>query len=284
MESSDKICMHQHRDFGGVINAAFDFIRMNGLMILKMLAIFAIPFLAFGFALFFYSIGGEQSHVGLMLFAIFLITAGISLFNFSIYAFMDHYMKFENPQDIRIKDIWKTLSSRIGAFIGTAIVSGLIVGISSMFMTFPGIILYTYLSFVLPVIIFENGGTGKAISRSFQLVGGKFWYTLGLSTLLFLIEFMFWFLIDAPMYLAKEFGIIKAYSILHIDYTIVGWDYAIMAIYTFVQYSMFSMIWIVTAVAFTFHYFSIREDREHIGMRMEIEKFGTHSDEDEYDY
>ena len=48
MESKDKICMHQHRDFGGVINAAFDFIRMNGIMILKMLASFALPFLAIG--------------------------------------------------------------------------------------------------------------------------------------------------------------------------------------------------------------------------------------------
>jgi len=284
MEYDDKICLHQHRDFGGVINAAFDFIRMNGLMILKMLAVFALPFLVLGFALFFYSFTGERPQASIVFFAVFLITAGISLFNFSIYAFVDNYMKFENPTEIRIKDIWETLSSRIGAFIGTAIVSGLIVVIATMFMTLPGIILYTYLSFVLPVIIFEKGGTGKAISRSFQLVGGKFWYTLGLSTLLFAIEFMFWFLIDTPMYLAKEFGIIKAYSILHINYTVVGWDYAILAIYTFVQYSMFSMIWIVTAVAFSFHYFSVREDREHIGMRMEIEKFGTHSDDDEYDY
>jgi len=281
MEYKDKINIHKHRNFGEIINVTFDFIQQNGRSILKAFLSFALPLLVLGFGIIMYSI--INSNPAIIFLGFFIFISGMSLFNFSIYVLIKNYNDATSPNAISVKNIWKSLTPRLGPFIGTTIVAGIIVGTASLFFYIPGLVLYTYLSFVLPVIIFEKGTVGSAISRSFSLIQGHFWFTVGLSLVLNGIELLFSYLITGPFIIALMFGLYNDASFLNFEndnYL----AYSLVTLGSFIQYATYTLIWIITAVAYSFYYFSIREDREHIGMINEINLLGTHTEDDDFDY
>jgi len=74
---------------------------------------------------------------------------------------------------------WKRTFDRLGALLGVAIVAGLIVGIGLILLVIPGIIAATGLAVAVPACIVEGKGVGDSLSRSWNLVKGHFWHTLG---------------------------------------------------------------------------------------------------------
>ena len=76
--------------------------------------------------------------------------------------------------------IAKTIRGRVlGRVIGTGFLAFLAIFVGFLLLFIPGVILGVYLLLTMPIVIEENIGFRKAMRRSFNLVKGQWWYTLG---------------------------------------------------------------------------------------------------------
>jgi hypothetical protein len=292
MDSRHKINFYQDRNFGDIITVTFDFIAQNIQIILRLLLRVAMPLLVLGFiitGLSFYQIvahnggisRGWMSFVGILIFI-----AGMFLYYFSIMYMMLEYDRVEHPDQIDLSRIWHNTLKHLKRFLGVSILTALIITFSYLFFILPGIILYVFFSMVYQVIVFEDAKASQALSRSFGIVGGNWWRTFFLTLILILIQILFNYLADAPVYLAAMFGLIDfSGSISAFNQNLPLYKWILYGIYFFIQYIILVILGIISIIGTTFLYFSIREQKENAGLIREIEAIGTHSnEEDDYDY
>lgn len=69
--------------------------------------------------------------------------------------------------------------SRIGALVGLAVLVGIVVFVGYLLLIIPGIIFGVFLSMAMPAFIVERKGISDSMSRSWELVRGSWWHTLG---------------------------------------------------------------------------------------------------------
>jgi hypothetical protein len=69
--------------------------------------------------------------------------------------------------------------SRLAGLIGLALLIGLVVGIGFILLIIPGIIFLVFLSVSVSAFIIERLGVTASMSRSWKLVSGQWWHTLG---------------------------------------------------------------------------------------------------------
>lgn len=66
---------------------------------------------------------------------------------------------------------------RMGSVIGSQIVYGLAVALSTLFFVIPGLIVAIRLALVTPVLVIEETGIDPALKRSWALTKGHWWHT-----------------------------------------------------------------------------------------------------------
>jgi hypothetical protein len=69
--------------------------------------------------------------------------------------------------------------SHLGGLIGLALLIGLVVGAGFILLIIPGIIFLVFLSVSVAAFIVERLGVTDSMSRSWRLVSGQWWHTLG---------------------------------------------------------------------------------------------------------
>lgn len=74
------------------------------------------------------------------------------------------------------------------SFLGTSILTGIMVALGGLLLIIPGIILGVYLSLAPFLVVDRNLGPGEAIKGSFRVVQGNFWSLVGFGFLAFLIN------------------------------------------------------------------------------------------------
>ncbi len=87
--------------------------------------------------------------------------------------------------DASIGGLFRQVTPVLASLIGAAIVAGIAIAFGLVLCIIPGVILLTLWSVVAPAIVIERRGVFDALSRSWELVKGNFWQTLG-------VIFVFW--------------------------------------------------------------------------------------------
>lgn len=291
MRKDEKIPYYEDYDFGSIITLTFDFIGQNIRMLSRIFFRIALPMLTLGYLVAFYSIyrivvenGNHDSRYFVVAIGALLFAAGMALYYFAVLYFMKRYDRADDPDEIKLGDIWTDVSKNIFRMLGVIILTMLIVGVSWMFFAIPGIILFVFLSLALPALVFEDLSVSNALSQSFKLVGGNWWRTFFLIFILSLIQFIFNYLADAPVYLAKAFGLISfSGSLFSLNQTDSISTWIMTSIYFYIQYLILAVLGIIGVIGISFQYFSIRERKEKTGLLRQIESFGKHKEE-EYEF
>jgi hypothetical protein len=81
----------------------------------------------------------------------------------------------EGWQQGSIGDLYGTAFERIGPLIGVSLLTGVGVGLASMLLVVPGIILFVRWSLAVPVVMLEHEPPRAAMRRSSELVRGHGW-------------------------------------------------------------------------------------------------------------
>jgi len=82
-------------------------------------------------------------------------------------------------RQVDVNSSYRYAFSRLGGLIGLALLIGLVVGIGFILLIIPGIIFLVFLSVSVSAFIIERLGVTDAMSRSWKLVSGQWWHTLG---------------------------------------------------------------------------------------------------------
>jgi hypothetical protein len=88
--------------------------------------------------------------------------------------------------DRSIGETYAEVRPRLPALIAAGILAALGIGIGFLLLIVPGLILLTFWSMLVPVIVIEGSSAGDSFKRSFEVVRGHGWPVFGLILITFI--------------------------------------------------------------------------------------------------
>lgn len=123
-----------------------------------------------------------------------------------------------------VGDIMKKSWKKKWVLLGVAILSGLAVGGASILLIIPGLILAVYFGFSNAVAVLEDRSVVDSMKRSWHLVRGYFWPTVGRMVLLGLVAFA----VFIPAMLVAIIPVLGALAIVALELFVMAFAYAFM--------------------------------------------------------
>lgn len=283
-----RINIQEERDFGDLFNTTFAFIGSEFKPLGKALLSYVLPFLILSSILMVFtgveqqkamsSVQGNGAVDDPMLFAknmgmygglsmIILLFAVTSL-NCIVIGYIKLYAE-GGSESINTSDLWKQLSSNFWKVFGASILAGIVIMIGSIFCLLPGIYLGVSLSLMLPIIIIERSSIDTAFGRSFKLIKSKFWMTLGMLIIVYVIIYILTIIFSIPAMLAGLKPLLTNISNAQSGEPMVFgiWYYILNSVTTVITYALTA----IPMIMLTLHYYSQIEATEKPSLSTKID-------------
>ncbi len=198
----DQIKLFKNRSFGDLISDSFTIYIQNIKVLGMAILVYAGPFLLLqGLATGMYtyeilkftqnvsganpfedinSIIALLSSLGL---TVLLLIAGAMLGTSSLVGVVNNFLiqyQEKGVENLSYQEIGAAAMRDLGKNIGASLLIGLIAFAATLLFILPGIYVGVALSLVYAVMKFESIGVSEAMGRSFKLIRGHWWQTLGL--------------------------------------------------------------------------------------------------------
>jgi hypothetical protein len=286
------ISFWEQRDFGTLIGAPFYFLRQEFKPFSLILLKYAGPFLALAMlGLGFFSFDtynlSLNSFTGnnppkfsyLFLFIIFFVIGLLAVFLLTN-SYITLYVK-AGKDNFSEADVVTLAKRKILPMLGLVFLVVVMVSLGMILFYLPGIYLAIALSFVYMALIYEDLDVGKSISRSFEVVRGKWWITFALIFVFGMIVGFTSYLFFIPGYLVgiialatDSFGIVQL---------------VIVVIFAVLYFAAYLYMLALQQILIAFQYFNILTEKEGGNLNSRIdaiydESFGEAEvlDEDEH--
>lgn len=264
----------EQRDFGELIGTPFYFLKQEFKLFSLILLKYAGPFLALSmlglglFATNTYSsslsmYGGGDPHFGyLFLFFIFLMIGLLSVMLLSI-SYITMYVK-AGKGNFSEKDVVTVAKSKVWPVIGVGFLVGIMAGIGILLFYLPGIYLGIALSFAFIAVIYENKSVGDSISRSFQIVKGKWWNTFALILVFGMIVSFTSYIFFIPAYIIAIFSVVNnSFGMAKI---------IIIVVFGALYFAAYLYMTALQHILIGFQYFSIITEKEGGSLESEVDE------------
>lgn len=281
MNEHKKIRLFATRDFSENFDMALNFIKQNYGAVLKPLCIL-IPIIiisvfvapdtsSISTDIYSYDnpldIYREIFTIGYFL-AVFLALMSTFILMLYVISYMAVYSQSEDGK-VKASDAWnKVLNSVLPLFLG-GIIFWILVSIGSMLCIIPGIIVFVYLSFFNYVYINEKRGLFESFQRSYELVKGNFWNTLGIGLVFGILIAIGSLIFTIPSYLTG-FGMAFGVDLFSNSIFI----YIAGLISSLGQFILLPILHMAMGVV----YYSLRNQSENINEESEIDNIGKYND------
>lgn len=270
-----KIKLFETRDFSGNFDTSFRFMRQNYGPILKAI-LYVIPILLI--AVFIapdssniqadpsdpMAVYGEVFNFGFFAYIILL-----SIVSFLIILFITAYMaEYANTDDEHVDTslVWKRVFRCILPVFAASILFYIIVIIGTILCIIPGIIALIYLYFYMYVYVIEERGIVDSLTRSYELVKGNWWFTLGYLFVFGVISSILSGIFSIPTLLILMGQFLKI-------------DFLTSDVFTYFASFISALgnvfIYPIMYIAGGILYFSYRNKLENVDMESEIDSIGT---------
>ncbi|MBG8555378.1 hypothetical protein [Hymenobacter guriensis] len=195
----------QERDFGQKISATFEFLAAHARPLGKCLLYFVLPVALLGgvaqglaqqdaLRLVDAAANGDASSLARysyfniqQLLATFLLALSHSMLMCTVYSYVRLRIIQPADQEIAPAQVWQQVKSYLLPMLAASFIIGIIVGLGMLLFVIPGIYLAVGLSLTWTILVMEDRGITESFSRSLHLVKGKWWSTLGLLVIMYLI-------------------------------------------------------------------------------------------------
>jgi hypothetical protein len=94
----------------------------------------------------------------------------------------------EGRDPASVGELYERTRPRLGTLVGAAILAGIGIGLASLLLLVPGLVLWTRWSLVVPVIVLEGHPLRGAFRRSSELVRGNGWRVFSVLLVMFLLS------------------------------------------------------------------------------------------------
>ena len=207
--------------------------------------------------------------------------AAFLLLSSTVYAFVRVRINTPAQEAVKPNEVWAFVWRRLGRMVRAMLVlSLLMLAIAGVLMgclaplgpgfvfliVFPAFWAIICLTLYLPILWMEDDGIWAALRRSFYLIKGKWWSSLGLYLIMSFITGVMNYLFLIPFY-----GLMVVRMMLKLP----GFDSEILSV---AAMSIYALGWIFTAVlplvAMLFQYFNLVERKDGIGLRQLVDSLG----------
>lgn len=211
--NENPIVIFKKRDFGEFISAPVSFFASEFKVLAKSLLFFVGPFVLLEVILtYFFHIGYNQDIFSLisegnnsvnsggnLILRIVGLFQGIMLYS-TVGVCIKLYVErgkgnFDTP------DIWDGITKVYWPVLGGQFLAGLLIIVGALLLIIPGIYLGIVMSILFVIIIFEEEGVSKAISRAFEIIKGNWWMAFGAFIVMGLMLIIITALLSAITYL-----------------------------------------------------------------------------------
>lgn len=207
-----KIEFYKLRDFSAKLNAVVEFLRENvGRLFLVLLLIGGPAALLFSilfknlFSTIFRLESAEYGEVG-DVFAFFggnyFLVLILSWLAVTLVISVTYtYMKLYNDglaKETPVGDVFRMSLKKYGGLLVLGFLISVVSILGFFFFFIPGIYLFVTLSMAYPIYMFEEISVGNAFSRSFNLIKGKWWSTLGVFMVTYIIAYIVQMIFSVP--------------------------------------------------------------------------------------
>jgi hypothetical protein len=268
-----KIEFRKVRDFGGLLNVTFDYIKKNFKVLFKSNLLISSPAIILAgvfMGLYQSSMFNFTDYPDLQLIGIpFLLAIFFMIISYLIITVVtySHLMIYKQTEEgiFDIEAVWRMVKKNFFKILFTGIGYTIAVGLGFIFLIIPGVYLSVALSFIFIVRLEEGLSFFDAINRCTKLVSGNWWFTFGLIIVVGIIQGFIQYILYVPNYIVMFFvtftGINSESSSL--SRTL----YIISSIISSLGY-LFSVI---STIAIAFQYYNLVERKEAPGLLQQIE-------------
>jgi len=191
-----EINLAQRRDFGGVINTAFAFLKQEGSPFFKAMVTYTgIPIVGV-IALFvflmmqvvngkFESLANspDTSTILMLIIPIFILILLMIITQILVMALTNAYLKLYNEKgkgNFNASEVGQIAGRNFFPTIGYGIIISIPIFFGMIFFFIPGIYLSIVLNFIFIIMFVENKGLSKNFGRCFEVIKNNWWVTFGL--------------------------------------------------------------------------------------------------------
>lgn len=287
----NKINFNQERDFGEVINVTILFIKQNIKALGKAVLYFIAPLgLIAGifYGLYqYYTLGQAFDFAGNLsmgvIVAIVMVILFVVVFTLlqAIVLEMFNEYREKGPGKIDIHSLWSRAKDSFGTILGTSIILGFLMGgVILVMVLFSLITPYLLIAFVIPffyailtiyfvypVRVYEKADIGEAITRSFTLIKGNWWWT-----------FLLYFIVSMAAGLLSSIFMIPQYIYTFATaFTAASGESASMSMTMAIITGILSMVGQVVVntipfIALIFHYYNLLEKKDKPGLQKRLDQ------------
>jgi hypothetical protein len=274
MPDSTKISFSEKRDFGGILNVTFSFIRQNIKELGLILLYIAGPFVLLeGIVSGIYQIetmnfeqtGYVDVFTGYYFLTIFIGMLAYAILIAVVYDYILLYINNDSAK-ITVEMVWnKSKYSVLPIFLYMFVIVFVVV-LGFILLIIPGIYFMVCLSLIWIIKFNENRGFGNAFNRCFELIKGNWWKTTGLLIIGAIIQWVITFVFQLPFTIAV---FVQSFHAIQNDNTQLIPD-ALLVIFSIIA-SLSSIFFVISLIILAFHYFSLVEEKEATGLLSKIE-------------
>lgn len=292
MQNAAPVNLRQVRDLGEIITTTFTFLKQNKGPLFRALATTCLPPVLLGGFLVGRALGAFQKSVfgfgrldmeGPGISAGGWMLAGLGyvamlLFMIVAIAMVNEYIRayhLGQQHTVTTKDLWNSAWSEFGSYFGAGFLSGLLIFIGLILCVLPGLYVGTVLSLVFICHAIERTGATGSMARSNQLVKDRFWETLGLVIVIYLINMVINYVLMLPFtIIGFAMGMNSMMDAVtgNTPEPMSGYS-LLMAVQMSVQMAVSILTYPIISVCMGLKYFSLVEEKEAAGLRNKLEGF-----------
>jgi hypothetical protein len=297
MKSVD-IDFKKERSIGEVINASFTFFVNNFLPLIKYALTFSFPFFVLGLILigstfvrlfldqdyFMYNSYGYKIR---MFISSIILSVGLIILITSVLAYVRIYIN-NGREAITRSEIWKLVRRKFFPMVGLYLMFGFIIAILLVIFlsmlsaidsgTVTIVFLLSFIASFLSVffysstaIILKDISAPESLSKSFEMITGTFWFTLGLIVIMIILIFILGLLSSVPSivigYLSSYFNIGILFSqIISVIFTAVNLIIIFLAFMAFLSMK-------------AIQYYNVVEKREQTSLKEKLDSIISSNEE-----
>ena len=197
--TTSQLNFRKFRDFGDLLGDTFNFIKFEYKSFLRILMIYAGPFILFTaiasawfqsgiFSMMSMMVDNDPAEIlsefGLKLI-VYMLAAVVSntMLICVVYSYIQLYIERGKDGFVQ-EDVWYLVGKKFFQVLGAMVLMGLIIGVGVMLCIIPGIYFAVSFCLVLAVLFFENQSVGNALGRSMSIIRNDFWIGLGLGVVI----------------------------------------------------------------------------------------------------
>jgi len=270
----NKIEFRKVRDFGGLINVTFEYIKKNFKVLFKSNLLISAPAILlagvfmgiYQSSMFSFASNMDLEQIGIpFLLAMFFMVISYLIITVVTYSHLLVYKHSESGV-LELDDVWQMVKKNFFTILLTGIGYTFIVGFGFIFLIIPGIYLSITLSLIFIVRLEEKLSFFDAVSRCTRLIKTNWWFTFGLIIVVGFIQGFLMYALYIPNYIVMFFV-----AFTGIDSESSGLNRVLYIISSIIA-SLGTLGYVISTIAIAFQYYNLVERKEAPGLLQQIEE------------